>query len=107
MWAEYAPCPGAVALETTIHALQAALGADFMAAPVQYIDRESTRLPNSTLNALEPFFFKGLDFEWERELRFIGNMELGTPLGSPRRMRLEPGQVPVRFIVAPSAPPGL
>lgn len=106
MWREYAPSSHAVALETTAHALQRALGGDFLAVPVRYIDRESALLPNSTLDTLEPFFFKGKDFAWESELRFLGNMERGKRLGSPRRVKLHPSRVPMRFILTPSAPAG-
>jgi len=107
MWSDYAhSSPDAVALETTVHALQRALGVEFMAAPVQYIDRDTELIPNSTQDTFEPFFFKGREFAWERELRFVGNMEMGKRLGSPRRVRVQPSRVPVRFIVAPNAPAG-
>ena len=106
MWHEYAPSSDAVALETTVHALQRALSPEFLAVPVRYMDRENELLPNSTLDTLEPYFFKGKHFEWERELRFVGNMEMGRQLGSPRRIKVHPGRAHFRFIVAPSAPVG-
>ena len=104
MWREYAPSSDAVAIETSVHALERALGDDFLSVPVRYIDRGRELLPDLTHDPLEPFFFKGHDFEWERELRFVGGMVIGTRLGTPRRIKVLPSQAPLRFIVAPSAP---
>lgn len=101
MWTEYGKSSRAVAIETTLGALRAVLGIDVIAAPVRYIDRERTKLPET--HSVEPFLYKGLDFEWENELRFIANMEMGQRIGTPRMFRLSPDTLPVKFILAPGA----
>jgi hypothetical protein len=103
MWSEYAPSRDAIALETSVQALQSALGHEFLAVPVRYVDRDTAELPSATLDALEPFFFKGLDYQWEREVRFIANMEMGKRLATPRRVKVVPSRVPLRFVLAPTA----
>ena len=103
MWAEYGQSSDAVAVETTVFALRDVLGPDFLAVPVRYVDRDTTVLPQAS--SLEPFFFKGLDYRWENELRWVAEMEIGRRMGSPRRVRVAPGKLCLTFLVAPDAHP--
>lgn len=103
MWSEYGQSDEAVAIETNVQALRSALGPDFLAVRVQYVDRNATILPNK--HSLEPFFFKGLDFEWENELRFVAAMESGKRLGSARRVRIDVEALNPTFVLAPGCCP--
>jgi hypothetical protein len=101
MWEEYGQSKRAVAIETTLGALRAVLGRDVIAAPVQYIDREYASLPEG--HSVEPFLFKGKDFEWENELRFVASMEIGRRLGTPRMFILPADKLDLKIILHPQA----
>lgn len=102
MWEEYGDrSADAVAIETTVYDLRQALGSGFLFVPVRYIDRRQTRLPDS--HSLEPFFFKGLRFAWERELRVVCDLQPGSRLETPRRVLVNPQQLRMRFVLAPGA----
>lgn len=101
MWQVYGKDDEAVALETTVGALRRLLGHEFLFVPVQYIDRNRDSLPQT--HSLEPFFFKGLDFQWEHELRIVAQMEVGWKLGTPRRIATPPGQLPFRLLLPQGA----
>lgn len=74
MWNNYGKDKNAVAIETTLGALKEALGPSFLFVPVSYIDDLEESIPK--LHSLEPFFFKRKSYEWEREIRIIGEMEI-------------------------------
>ena len=101
IWKEYGKASDAVAIETNLEALRGSLGSEFLAVPVRYIDLDQTRLPDG--HSLIPFFYKGLEYSWEAELRFIAEMVVGDRLGTPRRIAISPLQLPFRFVLAPGA----
>jgi hypothetical protein len=82
MWEEYTGSPEAVVVETTVGRLRAALGAGFLIVPVRYLDFVEHQIPRE--HSLEPFCYKQNRYKWEREVRVIGEMELGKRIGSPR-----------------------
>lgn len=101
IWKEYGKSNDAVAIETSLDALRRSLGREFLAVPVRYVDRDQTLLPDG--HSLIPFFYKGLDYSWEVELRFIAEMVVGERLGTPRRISVPPDKVAFRFVLAPGA----
>ena len=103
MWDEYARSDCAVAIETTVGRLQHCLGDDFLIIPVQYIDFDRDQIPHG--HSLLPFFYKRAElFEWENEVRIIGEMDIGARIGSPRRVRVDLGALIQKITVAPTEP---
>jgi len=102
LWSEYGQSEEAVAIETTVAGLREALGSGFLYVPVQYVDRDTRLLP--TDHSLEPFFFKDHEYEWERELRVVGEMEIGRRLCTPRRVAIDSHAQVFTFVTAPGAP---
>lgn len=101
MWDAYGQSTDAVAIETTVHALRRAIDRRGIVVPVRYVDRDCVRLPRS--HSLLPFFFKGIDFSWERELRIVAEMGIGNRLETPRRLKVFPDLINFRFVIAPGA----
>jgi hypothetical protein len=104
MWTAYAEGPRAVAVETTVGRLRHAVGPTFLIVPVRYLD--FTRHPIPKEHSLQPFFFKRGSFAWEREVRVVGEMEVGKRIESPRLVPIELASVFQRVVVSPSASSG-
>lgn len=100
-WVEYGRGSDAVAIETTVGALRRELGEKFVIAPIQYIDFSHSRIPRE--HSLQPYFFKQLDFEWEQEVRLIGEMELGKRIETARRVSINLRQALRAVIVSPTS----
>jgi hypothetical protein len=101
MWREYGKSSNAVAIETTVGALRASLGPDFLIIPVTYLDFGNHSIPKR--HSLQPYFFKRSHFSWEREVRVIGNMEMGKRIGTPRFVPIDLQRVVNRLIISPFA----
>lgn len=82
LWDEYARSPEAVVVETTVGRLRDALGGGFLIVPVRYVDFAVHQIPKD--HSLQAFCYKQHDYQWEQEVRVIGEMELGKRIGSPR-----------------------
>lgn len=103
MWDEYAGGDCAVAIETTVGRLQNCLGDGFLIIPVKYIDFDRDQIPRG--HSLLPFFYKRAElFEWENEVRIIGEMEIGSRIESPRLVRVDLDALIQKITVAPTAP---
>lgn len=103
MWQEYGGAPEAVALETTVGHLRRAFGTSFLIVPVTYLD--FSRQAISKEHSLKPFFFKERnDFDWEREIRVVGEMEAGRRIGSPRLVPIDLAIVFQKVILSPTSP---
>lgn len=102
MWSEYGQEQEAVALETTVGDLRRALGTDFLIVPVSYVDFSRDTIPKE--HSLQPFFFKRRTFSWEREVRVVGEMEIGKRIGSSRLVPVDIGAVFRRVVISPAAP---
>lgn len=102
MWSEYGEAAEAVALETTVGRLRHALGTDFLLIVVTYLDFSLGTLPKQ--HSLQPFLFKQSSFAWEREVRAVGEMEIGKRIESPRLVPIALASVFQKVIVSPSAP---
>lgn len=102
MWSEYGGGGAeAVALETTVARLRRSLGASFLLVPVTYLDFSHQTIP--TQHSLQPFLFKQNLFAWEREVRSVGEMEVGKRIESPRVVPIDISTVFQRLIVSPFA----
>ena len=102
MWCEYGGGGAeAVALETTVARLRQSLGGSFLLIPVTYLDFSRQTIPRQ--HSLQPFFFKQNTFAWEREMRSVGEMEVGQGIESPRFVPIAPSAVFQRLIVSPFA----
>ena len=103
MWTDYAKIDGAVAIETTVGRLRQCLGDDFLIIPVRYVDFDRERIPPG--HSLLPFFYKRASlFEWENEVRIIGEMVVGGRIGSPRIVSVDLGNLLQRVTISPTAP---
>lgn len=100
-WSEYGGGPEAVALETTVGHLRRALGPAFLIVRVTYLDFSRDAIPKE--HSLQPFFFKERSFDWEREVRVVGEMEVGRRIESPRVVRIDLASVFQRVVVSPSS----
>jgi hypothetical protein len=87
MWEEYAKTSDSVVLESTVGRLRSTLGAEFLIVPVRYLNFNEHEIPKE--HSLQPFFFKRDTYAWEREIRIIGEMEMGKKIGSPREVSVE------------------
>jgi hypothetical protein len=103
MWREYGNSSEAVAIETAVGRLRSALGPAFLIIPVTYLDFSKDSLPKE--HSLQPYFFKRGHFAWEREVRIIGEMEIGKRMGTPRLVRIDLEGIVQRVIVSPYAAP--
>jgi hypothetical protein len=101
MWSEYGGGPEAVALETTVGRLRRALGSGFLPITVTYLDFSRDTIPRQ--HSIQPFFFKESSFAWEREVRVVGEMEVGKRIESPRLVPVALGSVFQRVVVSPFA----
>ncbi len=102
-WSEYGSGPEAVALETTVGRLRRALGSAFLIVPVFYRDFARDAIPKE--HSLQPFLFKQRSLCWEREVRVVGEMEVGRQIESARSVRIDLASVIKSVIVSPSALP--
>lgn len=84
MWDEYARNPEAVVVETTVWRIRQALGSEFLIVPVRYLDFDEHQIPKE--HSLQPFCYKRNSYAWEREVRVIGEMEIGKRIGTPRKV---------------------
>jgi hypothetical protein len=103
MWREYGNRSDAVAIETTVGVLRASLGPEFLIIAVKYLDFEKQSFPKE--HSLQPYFFKRSCFSWEREVRVIGEMEMGKRIGTPRLVPIDIERIVQRVIVSPFAAP--
>ena len=100
-WSEYGASPEAVALETTVGHMRRALGSTFLIVPVTYLDFSRDAVLKE--HSLQPYFFKQCCFDWEREVRVVGEMEVGKRIESPRVVPIDLVSVFQRVVVSPSA----
>jgi len=77
-----APGAEAAAIETTVGDLRHGLGSNFLIVAVRYLDFSKQSIPKEP--SLQPFLFKRLCYEWEQEVRVVGEMEVGARIGSLR-----------------------
>jgi hypothetical protein len=103
MWTDYGQNPEAVAVETIVGRLRYALGPEFLIIPVRYLDFDRRAIPKD--HSLQPFFFKRDSFSWEREVRVVGEMEVGKRIESPRLVPIEFKSVFRRVVISPYASP--
>lgn len=101
MWSEYGEAAETVALETTVGRLRRALGTGFLLIPVTYLDFSRDTIPKQ--HSLQPFFFKQSSFAWEREVRAVGEMEVGKRIESLRLVPIALASVSQKVIVSPFA----
>ena len=101
MWSEAAQSPESIALETRVGDLRRALGSDFLIIPVTYLDFPRDMIPKE--HSLQPFFFKQQSFAWEREVRVVGEMEVGQRIESSRPIPIDLNLVLQKVIVSPFA----
>jgi hypothetical protein len=102
MWSEYGQGAEAVAIETTVGDLRGALGSDFLIVPVRYLDFSKQSIPKE--HSLQPFFFKRRCYDWEHEVRVVGEMEMGKRIASPRIVPVDLHSLVRRVVVSPFAP---
>lgn len=103
MWADYTGCDEAVAIESTARRIRHCLGDDFLIIPVRYVDFDREKIPHG--HSVLPFFYKRAElFEWENEVRIIGEMVIGDRIGSPRIVPVDLGSLIQKITVAPTAP---
>ncbi|MGK2942551.1 MAG: hypothetical protein ACSLFJ_12870 [Immundisolibacter sp.] len=100
-WSKYGGSPEAVALETTVGHLRRALGSTFLIVPVNYLDFSEGAIPRE--HSLQPFFFKQRCFAWEREVRVVGEMEIGKRIESPRVVAIDLASTFQGVIISPTA----
>lgn len=98
---EYGKNPEAIALETTVGRLRRALGWGFLIIPVTYLDFSRQAIPKE--HSLQPFFFKQCGFGWEREVRVVGEMEVGKRIESPRVVPIDLASLFQKVILSPIA----
>lgn len=106
LWTDYASISEGLAIETTVGRVRAALGDEFLIAPVRYIDFDKAHVERD--HSLRPFLYKSRAYEWEQEVRIIGNMEPGSrivPGGASRDVLVDLNTFLQRLVVAPSATP--
>jgi hypothetical protein len=84
MWTEYGKSEEAIAIETTIGTMKTMIGPDYLFIPVRYIDFKKNTIPKG--HSLIPYFYKSHSYAWEKEIRIVGEMELGKRIGSPKRV---------------------
>lgn len=102
MWKEYGRSDEAVMIETTVGRLIDCLGDDFLIVQVRYVDLESDRIPR--VHSLLPFFHKAKSYDWEKEVRIIGDMVMGEKIGTPRIVPVNLKDLLTRVVVSPTAP---
>jgi hypothetical protein len=95
MWKRY---KADVAIETNVRDLRASIGPAFLIIPVKYYDSKRDTIPKD--HSLQPFFYKRLCYSWEKEIRVIGEMELGKQIGTPRRVPINPERLVHRIIAS-------
>jgi hypothetical protein len=101
MWREYAQGSEAVAIETTVGHLRRILGPYFLIVPVTYLDYTEWSIPKT--HSLQPYFCKQDRYAWEREVRIIGEMEVGKRIETPRLVRVDLPVLLRRVIISPYA----
>jgi hypothetical protein len=101
MWSEYGQGAEAVAIETNVVDLRRALESDFLIVSVRYLDFLKQSIPKE--HSLQPFFFKRLCYEWEQEVRVVGEMEVGKRIGSPRVVPIDLQSALRRIVISPFA----
>jgi hypothetical protein len=99
IWRDYDGSVKSVAIETTVGQLRATLGSGFLMVRVNYIDSTLDSIPKD--HSLQPFFFKGESFEWEREVRIVCAMERGQRIGTLRIVPIDPGRLIRKIIISP------
>lgn len=105
MWREYGNSNEAVAIETTVGKLSSVLGPDFLIIRVAYLDYTSDSIPKN--HSLQPYFYKDKEkYGWEREVRIVGEMEIGRRIETPRMVNIDLQGIVDRIIVCPAAPVG-
>lgn len=93
----------AVAIETTVGRMRRCIGNNFLVIPVRYIDFDQEKIPHG--HSLLPFFYKRAElFDWENEVRIIGEMVIGNAIGSARNVRVDLGALIQKITVSPAAP---
>lgn len=103
-WSEYANLTDGIVVESTVGRIRATLGDEVLIAPVRYIDFDEAYIERD--HSLRPFLYKSLAFQWEQEVRIIGNMERGAkidPNGAPRDVPVDLNALLARVVVVPSA----
>jgi hypothetical protein len=90
-----------VAIETTVADLSRTLGSDFLIVPVRYLDFSKQSIPKE--HSFQPFFFKRRCYDWEHEVRVVGEMEMGKRIGSPRIVPVDLHSLVRRVVVSPFA----
>ena len=102
MWKEYGgSIEKSVAIETTVGRLRGCLGSEFLIIPITYLDFEKDSIPGG--HSLLPFFFKRLKYSQEREVRIIGDMEMGKRIGSHRTVQVDLKLLLGKIVVSPKA----
>ena len=101
MWSEYAPGAEAAAIETTVGDLRHGLGSNFLIVAVRYLDFSQQSIPKE--HSLQPLLFKRLCYEWEQEVRVVGEMEVGARIGSPRVVSIDLQSALRRIVISPFA----
>jgi hypothetical protein len=97
IWRKYAGRKDAVTIETTVGELRRQLGQGFLIVRVNY----GAAIPQG--HSLMPYFHKRPRWEWEREVRIIGEMEPGQRIGTGRDVKLDVGSLVQRIVVSPYA----
>jgi hypothetical protein len=92
----------AVAIESTVGHLRGVLGPYFLIVPVTYLDYAEGSIPKT--HSLEPYFSKQDRYAWEREVRIIGEMEVGKRIETPRLVNVNLQALLRRVIIFPYAP---
>lgn len=103
MWKEYGKIDEAVAIETTVGQLRQQLGNDFLIVRVSYLDFLADTIPKQ--HSLQPYCHKQNAYQWENEIRVIGEMEIGKRIGSPRLVAVDLPSLITRIITSPNAEP--
>lgn len=102
MWSEYAGSSEAVVVETTVGLLRKTLGSEFLIVPIRYMDFDENQIPKE--HSLQPFCYKQTSFAWEREIRVIGEMEIGKRIGTAREAPISLDTLISKISLHPEAP---
>lgn len=103
MWKEYAGGIEAVVIETTVKHLRNTLGNEFLIVPIQYLDFKQENIPKKE-HSLQPFCYKQKNrYQWEHEVRIIGEMEIGKRIGSPREIPINISNLITKISLHPKA----
>jgi hypothetical protein len=102
MWREYGRSDEAVMIESTVGRLRYCLGQAFLIVQVSYLDFDRASIPWG--HSLLPFLYKrAAEYDWEKEVRVIGEMDRGALVGTPRRVPVKLGDILTRVVVSPTA----